>query len=260
MLGSERSGAWLADCTVPAFLDEICALHNADPALLMRRAEGGHAGGHAAVGAGAGAGPASRAAPAPDYLCGAYACYSLAWSPYYRGRAIRGALRLQPGRLRAELDATYSEALLGREIRFRGTAIRAGRAMHLLVRAPEDATPLVFALFLPGPPASVLSGILSGTTIVGGDPTPSATPVIVVRVACDASPSNRYMALTPGAMAADLASLGIALGDAPALDPLMRRILLRRPADGLQQALAADQALLVAALDRAYLGAPAGPA
>ena len=30
------------------------------------------------------------------YLCGSFACYSPAWSPYAQGKLIRGSLRIAP--------------------------------------------------------------------------------------------------------------------------------------------------------------------
>ena len=39
VLGTARSGAWLASCTIDAFLTEIARLYDADPATLRSRVE-----------------------------------------------------------------------------------------------------------------------------------------------------------------------------------------------------------------------------
>lgn len=247
VLGTRRSGAWLASCTVDAFLGEICALYDADGATLRLRAEvdavgGGPAGQH-------------RGDLALGYLCGTYACYSMAWSPYYRGRVIRGTLLLQPGSRAAPLVARYTEELVGKTMLFTGEAWLAGRTVHLLVRGPEDGSPLFVSLFLPGPPASVLCGVMSGAIVVGPEPRPSATRMVVVRVPADAGASNRYMELTPGTVADDLTALGMSLAEPLEVGTLVRDVLLGGGNGGLEQVSASDQARLASVLDVAYLGA-----
>lgn len=246
VLGTQRPGAWLASCTADAFLTEICTLYDADPAALRSRAEVDAAGG-----------PAGQ--PRGDlpfgYLCGTYACYSMAWSPYYRGQAIRGALLLRPGSKAHTLAVIYTEGLLGRTVLFDGEALLAGRTVHLLVRGLEDGSPLFISLFLPGPPASVLCGVMSGATIVGPEPRPSTTRMAVVRVSADAGASNRYMKLTPSAVAGDLVALGLALAEPSEVGALIRDFLLSGSDGGLEQVTASDQARLSSALDVAYLGA-----
>ena len=85
LLGTERPPAWLAACTVDAFVDEVCRVFAADPEELKRRAglDQPRAG-------------AALAGGAVHYVCGAYAAYSLAWSPYHRGQIIRGSLLIEP--------------------------------------------------------------------------------------------------------------------------------------------------------------------
>lgn len=244
VLGTKRSGAWLVSCTVDAFLDEICALYDADAAALRLRAEIDVAGGDAGQ---------PRGDLAFSYLCGTYACYSMAWSPYYQGQAIRGALLLQPGSKAACLGARYSEGLLGRTVLFDGEALLAGRTVHLIVRGVEDGSPLFTSLFLPGPPASALCGVMSGTTIVGPEPRPSATRMAVVRVPADASASNRYVKLIPSAIGDDLVALGLALAEPAEVGALIRDFLLGESSGGLEQVTASDQARFASALDMAYL-------
>ena len=247
VLGTRRSGAWLASCTVDAFLDEISALYDADPATLRLRAQAGEKDGPVAG--------LPRRDRAFSYLFGTYACYSMAWSPYYRGQIVRGALLLQAGSRTAPLTARYTEELIGKTVRFDGDAWIAGRTIHLLVRSAEDGAPLFITLFLPGPPASVSCGVMSGATIVGPEPRPCATRIAVVRVSASADASNRYMPSDPAEIAGDLAALGLALPDPSAAGTMIREFLCGEANGGLTQVSASEQGCLASVLDVAYLGA-----
>jgi hypothetical protein len=236
------------DCPVEAFLDEVSRLFGIDADMLRRRASQWE--------------PVlpvdgeSRAGGAHHYLCGAFACYSWSWSPYHHGQIIRGGLRIAPAaRRNAALAATYSEKLLGGSVRFSGDVLLAGRTLHMDVREPGHGPPLFLSLFLPGPPASVMCGMLSGATYVGHEPQPSATPFIAVRVPNDPEASNRYLDVTPDVFVADLASLGLGLAAPDDVDARMRHVLLRNGTPGCWQLSAADQANLTVAFDQSYVAA-----
>jgi hypothetical protein len=247
VLGTQHAGAWLASCTVEAFLDEICNLYDADPETLRLRTL-------AEEKDGAPAGQPGRDR-AVSYLFGTYACYSMSWSPYYRGQILRGALLFQTGGRTAPLTARYTEGLMGKTVRFAGDAWIAGRTMHLMVRSSEDGAPLFITLFLPGPPASVLCGVMSGATIVGPEPRPSATRIAVARVPASADVSNRYMEPKPMEVANDLGALGLPLPDPSQAGTMIHDFLCGDSEGGLVQVSASDQSRLASALDVAYLGA-----
>lgn len=250
LLRTERPASWLLACSVDAFLAEVCALFNADAEQLRRRVglSGTPAG--SALGAGAGVGR--------HYLCGGYACYSHAWSPYYRGQLIRGSLRIEPAR-GSRLAATYGEAIAGGVLQLHGVVLLLGRTLHIDVRDEGSQTPLYFSLFLPAPPASVLTGLMSGPTIVGPEPEPSVTRIAIVRVPETAMTqldrTNRYLEPAAEAIADDLRQLGL---DFPALEGgvgALLRSLTGGRAGGFDQAPAAAQAQLIELFDRAYLPA-----
>ncbi|MGH7213056.1 MAG: hypothetical protein ACREF1_16540 [Acetobacteraceae bacterium] len=244
VLGSDRPGAWLASCSMDAFLAEVCALHGSDPAALLRRAQ-------------------SQMPPTRDvtqrkdafdlYLRGTYVCYSLAWSPYYPGHMIGGELTLGPDQTRSALTAIYTEALLARVARFDGELLLAGRMLHVLVRESTAGSPLFMSLFLPGPPASVLCGVMSGTAVVGPEARPSATRMVAVRVPRSGGVSSGYFLPTAGAISADLLAHGLPLVDPDGVDALIRSVLASQTPGGADQVPASEQAQLAAALDRSYL-------
>jgi hypothetical protein len=189
---------------------------------------------------------------------GAYACYSHAQSPHYRGRLIRGTLAIEAAIRRAQgLVATYSQALAFGRAQASGPVGLYGRTLCLEMRMPSPGVaPLFCTMFRPSPPASVLAGIMCGTVAV--DPTgqpPYATRVVMVRVQAAASAleaSNRY--LTPSEVPSrDLGQLGLPAADPAGLDLLIDRVLRGGEASGSDRVPVADYADLAMACDRVWL-------
>lgn len=248
LIGTSRSPAWLVACSVEAFAEELGRLFDADPAALRARA------------ARAGPAPARNTAlPAPGaHACGHYACYSWAWSPYFRGRLIRGALHIRPGP-HGTLRAGYTESVMGRAAVFEGEVTVGARCLQISIRGTaETVMSLFIVLFLPGPPASALAGMMAGTSLVAPDPLPSATRFVAIRVPGPPDATNRY--LEPGeSLAEDLAAQGLRLADPAAIDALLAATLAgpdgRRP--GVDMIAAAEQTRLSEALDPIYVAAGA---
>ncbi len=251
LLRTERPADWLVACSVDTFLAEVCARFDTDPEELRRRA--------GLTGAAASAAAWAAAGGARHYLCGHYACYSHAWSTYYRRRLIRGSLRIEPTR-GSRLAATYSEAIAGGTVRLKGAVLLLGRTIHLDVRDEASQAPLFHTLFLPTPPASVLTGLMAGATLVGPVPEPSVSRFAAIRIPQAATSrldaSNRYIETTAATVADDLKELDLefpALGEA--VDALLRFLVGRR-SGGFDQTPASAQARLVELFDRAYLPLP----
>ena len=251
LLRTERPADWLVGCSIDAFLAELSARFDVDPQELRRQA--GLSGATAGTAAWTGPGGARH------YLCGGYACYSHAWSPYYRGSLIRGHLRIEPAR-GSRLGVTYSEAIAGGTVRLQGTLSLVGRTIHLDVRDESSQAPLFLSLFLPTPPASVLTGLMSGATLVGPEPAPSVSRYAAVRVPEAATArvdaSNRYMEATAPTIAADLRQLGLKFSALEAGAGALLQFLAGGHAAGFDQTPAATQAQLVELFDRAYLADP----
>jgi hypothetical protein len=243
VLGTQRSGAWLASCTVDAFLAEICGLFDADPQSLLTNAWG------------SGRAASLRSRDEMSYLAGVYAAYSLAWSPYHLGSLIRGTLRLEPHRT-ATFAATYSEQVLGDTIQMVGEAEIAGRMICALLRGPASASLFFLCLSVPGPPARAISGILTGASVLGQDSRPTTGRMALIRVPDGAKleMTNRYLDPAPGAIAADLDTSGVPLVDPAQTDALIRGFLLEGPATpGIDKIPASLQTQLTASLDRSYV-------
>lgn len=241
VIGTAKSSTWISECGIDDFAVELAARTGVEPQTLQ----------------GAIAAPEPRVDTRTgalfggmDALVGAFAAYSLAWSPHFRGSLIRGSLRLLSDK-RGRLIATYAEKLLGRDLRLEGEVQIGRRSMDFTLREPGAGTPLFITLHVPGPPASVLCGVMSGAAFIAHETLPSAVRIIFIRVpdtpALNAT--NRYLAPAPGAVVDDLATLGLGIRDADTLDALVRAFLGEAPAQVTTQ----DQAALADLLDREYL-------
>lgn len=260
--GLDRPGSWVAACTLDEFVTALCVVRGVERVALLRRA---------GLGEGAAAshtrtprrGVAGSDTDAEEgYLCGVYACYSHAQSPFYRGRIVRGALLVALGTRRSDsLSARYSQALAVGLVHVAGRVMRAaGRSLALVMTISPPAVPPVFCqLLLPTPPGSLLAGIMSSFAMVdpGGQP-PYATRFAAVRVprtieALEAS--NRYMEPEPMGLSHDLGRLGLSIADATGLEARLSRFL-SAPGEGrsgMEQVTMADHGALAAACDRAWL-------
>lgn len=245
---SDRPGVWLAGCSLPEFAAEISKQLGIGLDELMRMP--------AFAGRGTrGAAPAAAAMPRMSgllYLCGDYACYSAAWSPYARGKLIRGSLKIEPGQ-RGTLSIGYSESLLGNPVWLAAEQVAVGRMLQIMLREPGGELPTFLSLFRPRPPASVMCGVMSGVTLVAPEPEPSACRIMVLRVPSGArlTEGNRYMEASASVIMADIAALGILPGDAARAEGLIADFLL--PGGNLIQIAAAEQAALTAVFDPIHL-------
>lgn len=251
VLGLELPGGWIADCDVEEFLDRLCAGGAQDRAALWRRAE-----------AFGGVAPRAPEEPGPQReLAGLYVCYSHAWSPYFAGRLIRGVLEIKPapngqGALgTGTLGATYNEAFLTGRLVAAGAVSASRLAVHLDLRATDGAARFLCCLFPPTPPASVLAGFMCGVTVLGPEPRPSVTRIVMVRLpradpcVLDADP---YLA--PGAsVAADLARFGAALQAPCRADRKIAAFLAGNSLPGLDQLPPEDYHALVELFDREWI-------
>lgn len=202
-----HGGAWIADCSYGEFLEALATAQSEDATVLERRAR-------------AFAGdPVPRTAPAElpasfqGDLAGSYLCYSPAWSPYFAGRLIRGSLRFE--RRLEGFHARYEQSRVQDTIVAEGEVEVLRRAVLMHLREPHGRTGFVFSLFPPMSLVSVLGGLMSGVAVLGADPHPCASRIVMIRLPETApEPPVRDCLLEPGAsIAADLASFGVPLGD-----------------------------------------------
>ena len=217
--GISRPGAWIAECSIDAFVDELSLLHGERARQSTARTFSGNATPQ----------PSKRSTPNAS-LCGAFACYSHSWSPDHRGQLIRGALRIHPGS-GDELRAVYSETLLGDTIQMVGTVETTAGTVHMLLREPASGLPIFLALMPPPPSGGVLLGIMAGPCFVVDHSLPTGTRLVAVKVADDGrlDASNRYLPMTPIEFITDLVALGLPVERATKLDDLILAFLRTGP-------------------------------
>lgn len=244
LICTQRSGTWLSACSTEAFLDEICELFSADRDQLV---------GSAAAFGGAAWDDALQT-DAHDPVCGLYVAYSWAWSPYQRGKLIRGFFRLAPSR-RARLEAHYAENLASGLLGCIGAAVRDGQVLHAEVQAPSHSARerMFFSLLVPGRPANVLCGHLQGVVIVGPDPHPSSSRVAMIRISHlpEETKPKCYLHAEAGELEADLRSVACPGIASETLAEEILRFLSAGPAGAADGVTLSDLAAIAALVDRA---------
>jgi hypothetical protein len=245
LLDLGRTGQWIAECEIDAFLDAVCTRYERDRETLRSHL--------APVAAGAAA-QGRKAA-----LGGTYACYSHAWSPYFRGRLIRGELSITPAT--QGLVATYAEVLPTGRLMLDGIVNVGNRVVTIDVREHGGDAHFVFCLFLPRPPASLLTGLMSGATVIGPDAQPSVTRIAVVRLP-EPSPRLRqaeaYLPPHPS-VAQDLATLGLHIAEPDIVNRQLMAFLANGGEGGLDQPSVTSHRALVELFDRSWLASPKSP-
>ncbi|RAZ84324.1 hypothetical protein DPM33_31560 [Mesorhizobium hawassense] len=243
LLGLEQPGAWVAESELPAFTATIAARHGIDSAELERRAGMQFdASAHDERGVGSG-------------LVGSYACYSRAWSPYYRGQMIKGRLSIEAGPGAHGLTATYNEILPTGHLQLVGPVMPAKRGLYLHLKDVGGDTQFFLCLFPQTQPVSALGGYMCGSAVIGPEAQPSLTRILLVRLR-DASPGTGtwggYMP-AGGSIAADLASLGVALEHPEAVDRQLDGFLDADSGDSAIQIPPADFRAILDVFDRHWL-------
>lgn len=209
VIGTRHSGAWLLASPMAGFIAELTAATGTHPDTLARLDRAGPRS------------PATARAPSGHRLAGGYACYSHAWSPHFQGRLIRGSLRLASAadRLRGE----YRENVPRAQLHLTGHAIPNGNGLMLVMTDAAQACTLCFSLFAPGPPASVLCGIMTGMSLLAQDQRPMAGRILLVRLPDSIAPedANRYIDAGAAPILADLAACGVRPADTVAFAALI---------------------------------------
>ena len=211
VIGISKPGAWLATCTLDAFLTETSVSLGFDDSTLRRSAAPK---------------PSRAGAAAPNHgllgglasLCGTYMCWSRASSPHYQDQLIRGVLRLEPGRDET-LRASYSEYLPYGLMVLEGKASIGGRTLNITMTDRQSGLEMHIVTHVPGPPVTVLCGLSVSAAALASEALPSAEPILAVRApgGADTDLPGGYMQAGRSEIAADLAAIGITLPAAHAV-------------------------------------------
>lgn len=245
LLELEQPGAWVAESDLPGFMAAISARHGIDGAELERRAGlRSESFGQDEHGLGAG-------------LAGTYACYSSAWSPYYRGRLIKGRLSIEHGPGAHALSATYSETLPTGRLSIGGPVMPAKRGLYMHLKEVGGDAQFFFCLFPHTQPVSVLGGYICGSAVIGPEAQPSLARILLVRLRDPAAMTPGWGGYLPqgGSIAGDLAGLGIAVEHPEAVDRRLTEFLGADGNGGADQVPPAEFRGILDVFDRHWLRA-----
>ncbi|TPJ73597.1 hypothetical protein [Mesorhizobium sp. B2-6-2] len=246
LLRLEQPGKWVAESDLPSFIAAICDRHGVDRVELER---------HAARQFEAAAAHAHDDRAKTVALIGCYACYSRAWSPYYRGRLIRGRLSIEGGPGVHGLTAQYREELPTGPLVLGGPVAPAKRGLYIHAREVGGEAQFFFSLFPQSQPGSVLGGYMCGTAIIGPEAQPSLTRILIVRLrdpAPDAAAWGGYL-LPDQSITADLARLGVSVEQPEQVDRQLSRFLFGGSDGGVHQASPAEFRAILDVFDRHWL-------
>ncbi|MDX8448057.1 hypothetical protein [Mesorhizobium captivum] len=243
LLELEQAGAWIAESDLASFTAAIAARHGIDSAELERRAGMQfEASAHDERGLGSG-------------LAGIYACYSRAWSPYYRGQLIKGRLAIEAGPGVHGLTATYRETLPTGQLQLGGPVNPAKRGLYVHLKEVGGDAQFFLCLFPHTQPVSVLGGYMCGAAIIGPEAQPSITRILLVRLRDAAPGAETWGGYLPAgsSIAGDLAGLGIAVEHPETVDRQLEQFLGADSGGGANQIPPADFRSVLDVFDRHWL-------
>jgi hypothetical protein len=135
------------------------------------------------------------------------------------------------------------------------------RVVTIDVRDHGGDAHFVFCLFLPRPPATLLTGLMSGATVIGPDAQPSVTRIAVVRLPEPSARLRQAEAYLPPhpSVAQDLATLGLRIAEPTVVDRQLMAFLANGGEGGLDQPSVASHRTLVELFDRNWLASLESP-
>lgn len=216
VLGIKRSGDWLAQSAMAAFIEEVAAATGASGDNLSRAAATSRQRREI---------PSSEAVPDKTAsthhgLAGTFACYVRSMVPSLQGVACRGTLVLDD-QIAGTIRAEYREQLDAGAMSMTGTAMLGPWLLNVVLTDGASGIAMMLIFNLPPQRTDVLCGLMTSAVILAGEALPSATAILAVRVpgsAARMAGTIRYFAPAPGAITADLASAGAVPANAEAFD------------------------------------------
>ena len=160
--------------------------------------------------------PGVQSAPGPKLPDGAYAAYSMAWSPAHAGRVVRGCIHITTQEPQGRQIIDYVEHNAVGRFAFTGEVLPGPRMLNALVRQSDGDTFLFFAFAAPAQPAPALVGLMTGQALFAGSARPVSSRFLMVATrdgGRDAEARNGYLEAEPESIAEDLAAIGYGATD-----------------------------------------------
>ena len=153
------------------------------------------------------------------------------------------------------MSGKYTESLPIGRIRFTGTVLASPRELHIQMHAERGPSQLLFWLFEPTPPVSVLGGLMCGTSTMSATPDLSISRVIMIRMPAPndvLATINAYLPLG-ASVASDLAAVGFADDVPDPVDEVVAKFLTSAGHDGFDQVTVDTYRPVVELFDRLWL-------
>jgi hypothetical protein len=243
VLGIDESPEWIATSQFEEFVTIIALRHGANPEQLL---------GHEIESR------SSNRGQSLDFhrmLQGRYVCYSNAWSPYFRGQIVRGFMIILERSSAAAQSVVYSEVLPTGYFKVNGSLVLGGRGIHIIPNEPTGDMQFLFSLFPATMPGRVLGGLMCGTTVIGAEPTPSVSRIVMIRLSETAefpAADTAYLR-KGGSLGEDLRSLGVSVTSLASVDERLSCFLSGGDGRGLDQPDTASFRAVVELFDREWL-------
>ncbi len=157
------------------------------------------------------AGPGAASWRSEHILVGRYLAISPAWASTRRGSLIAGPVEIaaRPG---GALAVAYREHLFGQVVEMTGRLSVDGRTAQTTLTCNSTGRLFYFALIVPAPPGSLVSGLFCGNALHDPDARPTACRIVFVRdraLGAEALEARaRYIAADAATLTGELAALG----------------------------------------------------
>lgn len=247
LLGLPHPVEWLQESTSEEFLEVVAGRFSASPERVSQQAA-------AFLGAANGQ---DRHSPLGlrGQLQGAYAAYSPAWSRYYLGKLIRGTLLIDQPRKLNRPQVTYSERLQGMQTRMQGSTYESGPLLFFNLLHEDGELPLFFSMFRPAPPVSMLLGHVAGASLIGPEPQPTVSRIVMIRVPApgrEVEDGNCYLG-PDEPIVADLEALGLSVPQPDQVEQELQLFLRGGPQGAMDQVSAQDMSRVAGLFDPIWL-------
>jgi hypothetical protein len=242
-----RSGQWIAECDVDAFLDVVCARHGCDREALERRERDDAARRHDTSRNGADLEPDAR-------LAGTFVSYSHAWWRYFDGRVICAELSIRPVGDPPRLIATSVQNVPTTVVELTGPVAAAPRTLNIELGHPQTGERIHFCLFRPTLLATVLVGYHTGASYLNPEAELATSRIVLIRMPPGYVTGSITGYLPEGlSLAANLTACGLPMRNPAEVDRRLTAFLLAGRDRGIDRIAADEHVALTELFDQNWL-------
>lgn len=248
MLRLDRPLAYLKGCSIEEFAEDVIGTYGLDRMMVAPILSLDVSPGDADHDP-----PDDPKASRQSHLCGTFACYSHAFSPIFKGKIVRGVLIISGSGANARLKVRYIETTPFTELIHCGHFTQGNRLVTLDLHDDRSDSHVHLNLHAPSAPASVLAGLVTGSSFHDASPQPTVSRFLAIRVpAMDLSALGGRDCVfeeNDHSISAELIRSGLPIVDAAKFDQLILDFLGDDNRGGFDQISVGASARLNFALD-----------